>query len=363
MGIVKTVEITSNWARYWFLLIGVTLSLYGYFAPEKTALLVGILCATTSILMTVLVKVLTVFDSPIDNYAATIHRSIVESYFSQSSDTQLRDITPEFIARTTFARPDQYSSLRAFYHMITFGVVLLCITLLSKFFVGQGGVVLLSLIIAIIYTTDITFGIRSRAYFSAQDKLESPESVHIETITPLFAKRLDIEAPEIVYVDSETLIAGAINPIFGPSQLYISQNVLEKQQHIQTGIIAHELAHMYADEGGRYFSHRYLQLLIPIVLSVYSFTEISVVSTLALAVSVFAVSMLISAQQHREEYTADMIAKSVTKTEFIILAILELTPYNPFVDAFDGWRGVLSKISNTHPPSGKRINRLVSDEE
>lgn len=363
MGTVKIVEITSNWARYWFLLIGVTLALYGYFASAQTTLLVGILCATISILMTVLVRVLTVFESPVDNYAATIHRSIVESYFSQSSDTQLRDITPEFISRTTFARPDRYASLRAFYHMLTFGVVLICITVLAHFFVGQVGVLLFSLIVAIIYTTDITFGIRSRAYFAAQDKLEKPVSLHTETMTQLFANRLDIDPPEILYVDSEILIAGAINPIFGPSQLYLSQNVLEKQQHIQTGIIAHELAHMYADEGGKYFSHRYFQLLIPIAISAYSLTELSIVSTLMLAVVLFGIEMLISVQQHREEHNADMIAKSLTKTEFVILAILELTPYNPFVEESDGWRGLLSKISNTHPPSGERINRLVSDEE
>lgn len=364
MVTAKSFRITFDWARYWLATIGVTSTLYGHIQSVQLFFLIGVALVALAVGCNGFSRIAKQFEGKTDDYAATIHRSMVEQYFIKSTnETKLADITPEFVTRTTFARPNQYAGLHAFYQTTTYIVLISCIAIGLKLITGSIGVVLFALALAGIYVTDIVFGLRSVSYFAVQDRIENPNTTHPETITEMLSSRLDIRMPDIHYIDSETLIAGAINPIFSRPQLYLSQNVLNKQQHIQTGIIAHELAHMYADEGQRTFSHRYIQLLMPTVLVLFAYIELTAISVIGLWIVFTLLAMTIAAQRHREEFFADELATSLTKTEFIILAILELTPHNPFVDELPTSFEVLSKISNTHPPSSTRIQRLVNQSE
>lgn len=356
----NSVILSSRWVRLWFYLVGVAVLSIGLAKSTYTLLMYGAVLLLVGGIIQAVGGVLHRLQPKADNYAASVHRAMVERFFVEADDTQtvVRSI-PELISRTSFNRPNKLRPLREAYQSMTVVVVFVAIASALHQIFNPNAVYGFATLLLIVYATDRWFGLRSYMYFQTQKHTPEQDTQHVEVLVKRFSKQLELdEEPEIVYSKNEEFIAGATNPTFRPAQLYISTALLEKQTHIQRGILSHEMAHIKLDET-KLFTHKHIQGLIPLAILLFGTLPFSIPSVVGLTVVTFVLVVGVAMKRHTEEFEADDLASGLTDIEFIVLAILEFTNYNPFVESLPEPFDTLTSFVSTHPPTSERIQRLV----
>lgn len=358
-----TIYISIRWIRVWLYIVGFGCLLVGVFQRPQRIFLIGgsSLIALSLVLYGVLIG-LKSYRPRRDDYAASIHRAGIEQFFTNEvTGSKLNSSLAEIVRRTTFTRPNSIQPINEFGKMLTVVVFLATVGVFGKLLVSPVLLYVLACGFTLVYLSDSWFALRSRLYFHRRKTIDKDDldTAHLEHMVDVFADQLGIQSPEIIYTESERLLAGETNGYFVRPQLYVSTQLLEQQNHIQTGILAHELAHMYLDETADW-SYRYFQFLIPVLFVGFAVLPISAASIGGFVCGLAIVSVFISRQRHQEEFDADSVAAKLTQTEFVLLAILEFSNYNPFLDELSVVPKVITRLSSTHPRVSERITRLTN---
>lgn len=352
--------LTTRWVRLWFYIVGAAILIGGISESVSSLLVYGAILLLAGGIIQGIGSVLERMKPASDNYAASVHRAMIERFFVQTEAT--RDVTksiPEAISRTSFYRPSKTRPLQEAYQSLTIVIVLVSAATVLYYSFSADAVYALSTVLFVVYVTDRWFGLRSYLYFKTQNYSPEENTDYLEAIVDLFSEELELkESPEIIYSDNDDFIAGATNPSFRSAQLYISTSLLDKQRHIQTGLVSHEMAHIKSDET-KLYTHKHIQYLIPLSILVFGAVPLSILSVVGLASGLLVIMVGVAVKRHREEFEADSIASELTQVENIVLAILEFTNYNPFVESLPKPFAVLTTFVSTHPPTSERLQQLV----